>query len=99
MVRRAGPHVDPTSSAPSPAPQPPIAGIASSSVPTMSADGHLIAFITKATNLQLVQAAGGGEVSDGDLLVADASTGRTDPPQPCRATASVRRSPLMPART
>ncbi len=55
--------------------EPPIAGIASSSVPTMSADGHLIAFITKATNLQLIRAAGGGEVSDGDLLVADASTG------------------------
>ena len=49
---------------------------ASSFAPTMSADGHLIAFVTKATNLQLVEAAGGGEATDGDLLIADRTTGR-----------------------
>jgi hypothetical protein len=56
--------------------EPPVAGTASSSEPTMSADGHLVAFVTKATNLQLVRAAGGGgEPTDGDLLIADASSG------------------------
>jgi hypothetical protein len=54
---------------------PPIPGGASSGEPTMSADGHLIAFVTKATNLQLIQAAGGGEATDGDLLIADSSSG------------------------
>jgi len=56
--------------------EPPVAGTAMSSAPTMSADGHLIAFVTKATNLQLVAAAGGGEATDGDLLIADATTRR-----------------------
>ncbi len=50
---------------------PVVAGTAPSSQPAVSADGQLVAFITKATNLQVVKAAGGGESSDGDLLVAD----------------------------
>ncbi len=58
-----------------PGSEPPIAGNASSVDPTMSADGHLIAFVTKASNLQLVQAAGGGEATDGDLLISDAGSG------------------------
>jgi hypothetical protein len=50
---------------------PAVAGTAPSSQPALSADGQLVAFITKATNLQLVPAAGGGDPADGDLLVAD----------------------------
>ncbi len=52
-----------------------VAGAAPSSQPAISADGHLVAFVTKATNLQLIRAAGGGEATDGDLLVADVATG------------------------
>ncbi len=48
-----------------------VAGTAPSSQPTVSSDGQLVAFITKATNLQVVKAAGGGAATDGDLLVAD----------------------------
>jgi hypothetical protein len=54
---------------------PVVAGTASSSQPTMSAEGQLVAFITKAPNLQLVKASGGGEPTDGDLLMADARVG------------------------
>ena len=50
---------------------PVVAGTAPSSQPSLSADGQLVAFITKATNLQVVRAAGGGASTDGDLLVAD----------------------------
>ncbi len=50
---------------------PVVAGTAPSSQPSLSADGQLVGFITKATNLQLVKASGGGEATDGDLLVAD----------------------------
>lgn len=50
---------------------PAVAGSAPSSQPALSADGRLVAFITKAANLQLVPAAGGGDPADGDLLVAD----------------------------
>ena len=42
-----------------------------SSQPSLTADGQLVAFVTKATNLQLVKASGGGDATDGDLLVAD----------------------------
>jgi hypothetical protein len=56
--------------------QPPIAGTASSSEPSLNGDGQLVAFVTKAPNLQLVEAAGGGESTDGDLLVGDALTGQ-----------------------
>lgn len=55
--------------------EPVVAGTAPSSQPTISADGQLVAFITKASNLQVVQANGGGESTDGDLLVADARIG------------------------
>jgi len=54
---------------------PVVAGTASSSQPSLSAEGQLVAFITKAANLQLVAASGGGEPDDGDLLVADARLG------------------------
>jgi hypothetical protein len=50
---------------------PVVAGTAPSSQPSVSSDGHLVAFVTKATNLQVVKAAGGGAATDGDLLVAD----------------------------
>ena len=50
---------------------PVVAGTAPSSQPSVSADGQLVAFITKAPNLQVVKAAGGGAATDGDLLVAD----------------------------
>lgn len=53
---------------------PVVAGTAPSSQPSLSADGQLVAFITKATNLQLVKAAGGGAADDGDLLVADVAS-------------------------
>ena len=57
------------SSEPGTAPR--VAGTAPSSQPSLTADGQLVAFITKATNLQLVKASGGGDATDGDLLVAD----------------------------
>ena len=44
-----------------PGTEPIVAGTAPSSQPSLSADGQLVAFITKATNLQLVKASGGGE--------------------------------------
>jgi hypothetical protein len=52
-----------------------VAGTAPSSQPALSADGQLTAFVTKARNLQLVEAGGGGEPADGDLIVADARLG------------------------
>ncbi len=58
-----------------PATDPVVAGTAPSSQPAVSADGQLVAFITKASNLQLVEASGGGEPADGDLLVADTRLG------------------------
>ncbi|NND75295.1 MAG: choice-of-anchor D domain-containing protein [Ilumatobacter sp.] len=51
-----------------------VAGTGASFQPALSADGQLLAFISKAPNLQLIQAPGGGEPTDGDVLVAD--TGR-----------------------
>ncbi len=54
-----------------PGTDPVVAGTAPSSQPSLTADGQLVAFITKATNLQLVEAGGGGAATDGDLLVAD----------------------------
>jgi hypothetical protein len=50
---------------------PVVAGTAPSSQPSVSSDGQLVAFVTKAVNLQVVKAAGGGAATDGDLLVAD----------------------------
>jgi hypothetical protein len=58
-----------------PGSDPRVAGTGPSSQPSVSADGQLTAFVTKARNLQLVQAAGGGEPTDGDLLVSDARLG------------------------
>jgi hypothetical protein len=55
--------------------EPLIAGSAPSSQPSLSADGQLIAFVSKAPNLQLIKASGGGERTDGDLLVADTHLG------------------------
>jgi len=52
-----------------------VAGRAPSSQPTVSADGQLTAFVTKASNLQVVKASGGGEPDDGDLLLGDARSG------------------------
>ena len=54
-----------------PGTNPVVAGTAPSSQPSLSSDGQLVGFISKATNLQLVKASGGGEPTDGDLLVAD----------------------------
>ncbi|MFT4864612.1 MAG: hypothetical protein ACI8RE_000795 [Ilumatobacter sp.] len=50
----------------------PVAGRAASSQPTLSADGQLLAFVSKAPNLQLIEAPGSGEALDGDILVASA---------------------------
>jgi hypothetical protein len=48
----------------------PVAGRAASSQPTLSSDGQLLAFVSKAPNLQLIEAPGSGEALDGDILVA-----------------------------
>ncbi len=54
----------------------PVAGVGDSSQPTLSADGHVLAFVSKAANLQLLEAPGSGEAGDGDILVSDdGSTG------------------------
>ncbi len=58
--------------------EPPIAGTAPSSQPALTADGELVVFVSKAPNLQLIQARGGGEAADGDVLVANVTTGRLD---------------------
>jgi len=55
--------------------EPLVAGTAPSSQPSLSADGQLVAFVSKAPNLQLIKASGGGEPTDGDLLVADTQLG------------------------
>lgn len=48
-----------------------VAGTAASRYPALSADGHTLAFVSNATNLQLLDAPGGGEAGDGDILVSD----------------------------
>ena len=50
----------------------PVAGRAASSQPALSSDGQLLAFVSKAPNLQLIEAPGSGEALDGDILVAGA---------------------------
>ncbi|MET0662896.1 MAG: hypothetical protein ABWZ42_07180, partial [Ilumatobacteraceae bacterium] len=55
---------------------PPVAGTTSSFSPTLDGDGQLLAFVTKATNLQPVQAGVGGDAADGDVLMFDAGSGR-----------------------
>ncbi|MEM1333251.1 MAG: choice-of-anchor D domain-containing protein, partial [Actinomycetota bacterium] len=47
-----------------------VAGTSSSSQPAVSGNGQLVAFTTKAANLQLVQVPGVGSGPDGDLLLA-----------------------------
>jgi len=54
--------------------EPAVAGTAPSFEPTLSADGELVVFVSKAPNLQLIQTRGGGEAADGDVLVANVST-------------------------
>lgn len=49
----------------------PVAGDQSSWAPAVSFDGSQIAFVTDATNLMPSRRGGGGEPSDGDLLVAE----------------------------
>jgi len=55
---------------------PPVAGTTSSFSPTLDSSGQLVAFVTKATNLQPVQAGVGGDAADGDVLLFDAASGR-----------------------
>jgi hypothetical protein len=55
---------------------PPVAGTSPSSQPSISADGQLVAFVTKAANLQLIEVPGIGSGDDGDLLLAEVSDGR-----------------------
>lgn len=54
----------------------PIAGTSPSSQPSISADGQLVAFVTKAANLQLIEVPGIGSGDDGDLLLAEIRNGR-----------------------
>lgn len=50
------------------------AGIAASAQPALSANGQLVAFVSKAPNLQMIGAPTGGDDTDGDVLVADFGT-------------------------
>lgn len=52
-----------------------VAGTAPSSQPSISADGQLIAFVSKATNLQLIQSPGIGGGDDGEILLAELDRG------------------------
>lgn len=49
----------------------PVAGIAPSSQSSISADGQLVAFVSKAPNLQLIQAPAIGSGDDGEILLAE----------------------------
>ncbi|MFK7919081.1 MAG: choice-of-anchor D domain-containing protein [Ilumatobacter sp.] len=53
-----------------------VAGSGPSSQPTISSDGQLVAFVTKATNLQLIEVPAIGSDDDGDLLLAEVRNGR-----------------------
>jgi hypothetical protein len=53
-----------------------LAGDAPSSQPAISADGQLVVFVSKATNLQLIETAGVGVGDDGDLLLGDVRRGQ-----------------------
>ncbi len=55
---------------------PGVAGIGPSSQPAISSDGQLVAFVTKATNLQLIEVPTTGSGDDGDLLLAEVRNGR-----------------------
>jgi hypothetical protein len=56
----------------------PVAGTADSTSPSVSADGEQVAFVSRAENLDLITAAGGGTAEDGALYVADAQLGSVD---------------------
>jgi hypothetical protein len=58
---------------------PPEVGTASSSQPTLSADGRLIGFVTKSPNLLVAPVASGGDPAVGHLLVADVGTATLRP--------------------
>ncbi len=55
---------------------PAVAGYGPSSQPSVSADGQLVAFVTKAPNLQLIEVPALGSGDDGDLLLAEVRNGR-----------------------
>lgn len=55
---------------------PAVAGFGPSSQPAISSDGQLVAFSTKATNLQLIEVPAIGSGDDGDLLLAEVRNGR-----------------------
>ena len=55
---------------------PALAGTGPSSQPSISADGQLIAFVTKAANLQLIEVPAVGSGDDGDLLLSEVRNGR-----------------------
>ena len=49
-------------------------GNAASFAPTISSDGNTLAFASQANNLLQIQAPGGGDVGDGDVITADLTT-------------------------
>lgn len=53
-----------------------VIGNGASFAPALSADGVSIAFASQASNLLQVQTPGGGDIGDGDLLIADLANGR-----------------------
>ena len=55
--------------------EPPRAGSAPSSDPVVSGDGQMVAFVSKATDLQLIEAPGVGSGPDGEILVAELERG------------------------
>ncbi len=55
---------------------PAVAGVGPSSQPSLSSDGQLVAFVTKAANLQLIEVPALGSGDDGDLLLAEVRNGR-----------------------
>ncbi|MGB3737126.1 MAG: choice-of-anchor D domain-containing protein [Ilumatobacter sp.] len=55
---------------------PAVAGLGPSTQPSISSDGQLVAFVTKAANLQLIEVPALGSGDDGDLLLAEVRNGR-----------------------
>ena len=53
-----------------------IAGTSPSTQPSISGDGQLVAFVTRAPNLQLIEVPGVGSGNDGDILLAEVRNGR-----------------------